>query len=208
MNFLPRCFILLGFSALALVGCSRPPTQEEISARATELLAEQMASKQAGIKEPAAELSEADKVLLEKTNAVLDETIIPRVNFRDVTLKEAVAFLRQRAIEIARELPERAIVDMGDAEWKKVWAESSDRSFTLARLTFTMKYDGFIVAPLYFPLGESPSPVISPFQSIEGQTFTLDLSNIPLREALQYLADLANMKMKVGPVNVLFELKD
>jgi hypothetical protein len=192
---------------LALVGCHRPPTQEEISARAAELLAEQMASKQARTDEPAAELSEADKVLLEKTNAVLDETIIPRINFRDVTLKEAVAFLQQHAIEIARELPDRAI-DMGDAEWKKVWAESSDRSLALARLTFFVKYDGFTVPPQYVPVGESPSPVIPPLQSIEGLTVTMDLSNISLREALQHLANLAKMNMKVGPSNVLFELKD
>jgi hypothetical protein len=183
MNFLPRCFILLAFSVLALVGCSRPPTQEEISAR---------------------ELSEADKVLLEKTNAVLDETIIPRVEFRDVTLKQAVSFLQQRAIEIARELPDRAI-DTRDAEWKKVWAESSDRSFALAKLKFSVKYDGFEVPPQYVPLGESPVIPSLELQPSESQTVTLDLSNISLREVLQYCASLCNLEMRVQPGVVVFE---
>jgi hypothetical protein len=183
MNFLPRCFILLAFSVLALVGCSRPPTQEEISAR---------------------ELSEADKVLLEKTNAVLDETIIPRVDFRDVTLKQAVSFLQQRAIEIARELPDRAI-DTRDAEWKKVWAESSDRSFALAKLKFSVKYDGFEVPPQYVPLGESPVIPSLELQPSESQTVTLDLSNISLREVLQYCASLCNLEMRVQPGVVVFE---
>lgn len=200
MNFLPRCFILLAFSSLALFGCSRPPTQEEISARAAELLAEQLASKKAGAEESAAELTEADKELLDRTNAALDEVIIPRANFTDVTLQDAVSFLQQHAIEIARELPDRAI-DMRDAEWKKAWTESSERSLAVAAMGFFVK-----VTPQYVPLGESP--VIHPLQAIEGVTMTMDLSDVSLREALQYLADLVGLKMKVGPGKVLFEPKD
>jgi hypothetical protein len=203
MSLRPRCFILSAFSALALVGCHRPPTQEEISARAAELLAEQMASKQARTDEPAAELSEADKVLLEKTNATLDETIIPRFVFTDATFKEAVEFLQHVATEKARELPDRAN-DMGDAEWKKAWAERWER-VQAASIIFYVKSE----SPQYVVLGKDP--VIEPLQAIqriENQTLTMDLSDVPLREALQYAADLAGLKMKVGPGKVLFEPKD
>lgn len=219
MSFVPRCFIFPVFSVLALVGCHRPPTQEEISARAAELVAEQLASKQAGTEEPAVELSEADKELLDRTNAALDEIIIPRVEFRDVTLREAVAFLQQRAIEIARELPDRAVVDMRDAEWKKAWSESSERSLAVAKLGFFVK-----ITPQDVPLTITPqdvppkitlqdvplggSPAIYPLQAIEGVTMTIDQSDVSLREALQYLADLVGLKMKVGPGKVLFEPKD
>jgi hypothetical protein len=210
MSFVPRCFIFPVFSVLALVGCHRPPTQEEISARAAELVAEQLASKQAGTEEPAVELSEADKELLDRTNAALDEIIIPRVEFRDVTLREAVAFLQQRAIEIARELPNRAVVDMRDAEWKKAWSESSERSLAVAKLGFFVKITPqdvpLTITPQDVPLGESPA--IYPLQAIEGVTMTIDQSDVSLREALQYLADLVGLKMKVGPGKVLFEPKD
>lgn len=194
MSLRPRCFIFSAFSALALVGCHRPPTQEEISARAAELLAEQMA-------EPAAELSEADKVLLEKTNATLDETIIPRAVFSDATFKEAVEFLQHVATEKARELPDRAN-DMGDAEWKKAWAERWERVQAASSIVVYVKRE----SPQYVVLGEDP--VIQPLQALDGSTITMDLSDVSFREALQYLADLAGLKMKVGPGKLLFEPKD
>jgi hypothetical protein len=213
MSFVPRCFIFPVFSVLALVGCHRAPTQEEISARAAELVAEQLASKQAGTEEPAVELSEADKELLEKTNAALDEIIIPRVEFRDVTLREAVTFLQQRAIEITRELPDRVRIlpafyikyefapqYLGPGESpagpsKSPVVQSPEPS---GRQQVKAEF-----APQYLRVNENP--VVQPLEPSESQVITMDLSNLPLREALQYCAQLSNVEMKVQPGVVLFE---
>lgn len=91
-------------------------------------------------------------------NRKLDDIIIPRINFTDATVREAIEYLRQRS----------AAEDGG--------APDGDRGVNIV-----LKLD----------------------QAAASQTITIDLNNIPLREALDYITRLANLKIKVEPYAVL-----
>lgn len=87
----------------------------------------------------------------------LDDIIIPRINFTDATVREAIEYLRDRAAELDRD------------------ADPADRGVNIV-----LKLDPAAAA----------------------QTITIDLSNIPLREALDYITRLANLKIKIEPYAV------
>jgi general secretion pathway protein D len=89
----------------------------------------------------------------------LDEIIIPRINFTDATVREAIEFLRQRSEALDTEA-----------------VETGERGVNIV-----LKLD----------------------QAAASQTVTLDLANLPLREALTYITNLANLKFKVEPYAVL-----
>ena len=92
-------------------------------------------------------------------NRKLDEIIVPRINFTDATVREAIEYLRQRS-------------DVLDTEA----INPADRGVNIV-----LKLD----------------------QAAASQTVTIDLSNLPLREALTYITNLANLKFKVEPFAVL-----
>ena len=89
----------------------------------------------------------------------LDEIIIPRINFTDATVREAIEFLRQRSVALDTES-----MDTGERG-----------------VNIVLKLD----------------------QAAASQTVTLDLANLPLREALTYITNLANLKFKIEPYAVL-----
>lgn len=95
----------------------------------------------------------------QSVNRKLDEIIIPRINFTDATVREAVEYLRQRSSAL-----------------DTTATDAADRGVNIV-----LKLD---------PTAAS-------------QTITIDLSNIPLREALDYITRLANLKIKVEPYAVL-----
>jgi general secretion pathway protein D len=95
----------------------------------------------------------------QSVNRKLDEIIIPRINFTDATVREAVEYLRQRSAELD--------LDGADAGNRGV--------------NIVLKLDA----------------------AAASQTITIDLSNIPLREALDYITRLANLKTKIEPYAVL-----
>ncbi len=88
----------------------------------------------------------------------LDDIIIPRINFTDATVREAIEYLRNRSAEL-----DTNAVDAGDRG-----------------VNIVLKLDA----------------------AAASQTITIDLSNIPLREALDYITRLANLKIKVEPYAV------
>ena len=92
-------------------------------------------------------------------NRKLDEIIVPRINFTDATVREAIEYLRQRS-------------DVLDTEA----INPADRGVNIV-----LKLD----------------------QAAASQTVTIDLANLPLREALTYITNLANLKFKVEPFAVL-----
>lgn len=89
----------------------------------------------------------------------LDEIVIPRINFTDATVREAIEFLRQRSEALDTEA-----------------METGERGVNIV-----LKLD----------------------QAAASQTVTLDLANLPLREALTYITNLANLKFKIEPYAVL-----
>lgn len=109
--------------------------------------------------------------------ARLNRIIIPRIDFRDATIRQAVSFLQQRSrdLDTTETDPERRGVN------------------------------------IFLKLPNAPSPS-SPLE-VEGEAplsatgtsdsrITLNLSNVPLFEALRYVATLAGLKVKVEPFAV------
>ena len=92
-------------------------------------------------------------------NRKLDEINIPRIEFTDATVREAIEYLRA---ESSRQ--DTAALD------------AADRGVNIV-----LKLDA----------------------AAASQTVTINLSNLPLREALTYITNLANLKFKVEPYAVL-----
>ena len=92
-------------------------------------------------------------------NRKLDELIVPRINFTDATVREAIEYLRQRSEALDTES-----------------MDAANRGVNIV-----LKLD----------------------QAAASQTVTIDLANLPLREALTYITNLANLKFKVEPFAVL-----
>src|SRR5256884_1283273 len=136
-----------------------------------------------------------------RINNKLNTIIIPRVEFRDATLREAVNFLREQAVEndpategerginivlppsvlIQRPPPPPAGVSPGPA--------------------------GAAAAPGTAPAGTSPvgagqAVALPPAPPAERGSITIELNRIPLGEALRYIANQAGLKVKVEPYAV------
>jgi len=92
-------------------------------------------------------------------NRKLDEIIIPRINFTDAKISEAVEYLRERSAALDTE-----------------GGEDGERGVNIV-----LKLDA----------------------AAASQTVTTELANLPLREALVYITNLANLKFKIEPYAVL-----
>ncbi len=88
----------------------------------------------------------------------LDSIVIPRINFVDATVREAIEYVRRRSAEL----------DLADPD----------------------------------PATRGVNIVLKLDPTAASQTITLDLSSIPLREALDYITRMANLKVKVEPYAV------
>jgi len=130
-----------------------------------------------------------------------------------VTLRQAVSMIQNRAIEIARELPDRvrtlpafyikyefAPQYLGPGE--RPAGPSKSPVVQSPELSGRQQVKAEF-APQYLRVNENP--VVQPLEPSESHVITMNLSNLPLREALQYCASLFNFEMKVQPGVVLFE---
>ena len=110
--------------------------------------------------------------------ARLNGIVIPRVDFRDATVRQAVGFLQQRSrdLDTTDDDPERRGVNIV----LKLPATS-------APAPASMEIEGESIAPAGFSADSR---------------ITLNLSNVPLYEALRYVATLAGLKVKVEPFAV------
>jgi general secretion pathway protein D len=120
----------------------------------------------------------------EATMAKLNRIIIPKIDLRDATVREAVEFLKQRSRELdtsTEDPQERRGVNI------------------------------FLKLP---PSAAVPSPDMTTLPPVEGAAplppvggsaetkVTLSLTNVPLIEALRYLTELAGLKYKIEPYAV------
>jgi general secretion pathway protein D len=110
--------------------------------------------------------------------ARLNRIIIPRVDFRDATVRQAVTFLQQRSRDL--DSTESAPDQRGVNIFLKLPAPGT------AVAPPTGEFDD--IAPASVPSGDS--------------RITLNLNNVPLYEALRYVATLAGLKVKVEPFAV------
>ena len=104
----------------------------------------------------------------------LNRIIIPRVDFRDTTIRQAVSFLQQqsRDLDTTESDPDRRGVNI------------------VLKLPTT---------PIAAPDVEGDTSIAAP---IADNRITLNLTNVPLYEALRYVATLSGLKVKVEPFAV------
>jgi general secretion pathway protein D len=138
----------------------------------------------------------------------LDSIIIPRIEFRDASIREAIDFLRQQAAANDPTTEGRRGVDI------VLRLHSLGRSSEPAPVTATTTVEApplpagenapppaagvATAAPLVTPA----TPSLPPANPAESR-ITLSLNQIPLGEALRYIASQAGLKVKVEPYAVL-----
>jgi len=112
--------------------------------------------------------------------ARLNRIIVPKVDFRDATIRTAISFLQQQSRVL--ESPGAT----GDAQ-------------TGINIVLKLPRGAAAPAPALDEFGEAApaAPLASPDSRI-----TLNLTNVPLYEALRYVATLAGLKVKVEPFAV------
>jgi len=119
--------------------------------------------------------------------ARLNRIIIPKIDFKDATIRQAVSFLQQQSRTL----------------------EGPDREGAQGGINIVLKLPSSpLRAPTTDEFGETPA---TPSASLDSR-ITLNLANVPLYEALRYVATLAGLKVKVEPFAVsvvpLSELTD
>src|SRR5882724_1509988 len=134
-----------------------------------------------------------------RINNKLNTIIIPRVEFRDATLREAVNFLREQAVENDPATEgERGINIVLPASVQRPPPPPAGVSPVPA---------GAAAAPGAAPAGTPPvgggqAVAQPPAPPAERGSITIELNRIPLGEALRYIANQAGLKVKVEPYAV------
>src|SRR5438046_7378896 len=143
----------------------------------------------------------------------LDNIVIPRIEFRDASIREAIDFLRQQAAANDPTTEGRRGVDI------VLRLHSLGRSTEPAPVTATTTVGGAAAPAEALPAGETApppaagvataapvvtpaTPSLPPVNPAEAR-ITLTLNQIPLGEALRYIASQAGLKVKVEPYAVL-----
>ncbi|MFZ4681649.1 MAG: Amuc_1098 family type IV pilus outer membrane protein [Terrimicrobiaceae bacterium] len=121
----------------------------------------------------------------EVITAKLNRIIIPKIDLRDTSVREAVEFLKQRSKELD---------------------SSTDDPKDKRGVNIVLKLDntgGTVPTP--DPAAPAPADGSSPVAPAGGNAdtkITLSLSNVPLVEALRYLTELSGLKYKIEPYAV------
>jgi autotransporter-associated beta strand protein len=121
----------------------------------------------------------------------LERIIIPKVEFRDATVSEALAFLKKKSAELDADSP-------AGARGTNIVLKREPRATTGP----APEIPG--VPGLQAPAPAAPAAAAaaaSPDNPAEPK-ITVSLTNVPLIEALKYVSGLANMKLKVEPYAV------
>jgi type II secretory pathway component GspD/PulD (secretin)/tetratricopeptide (TPR) repeat protein len=127
----------------------------------------------------------------------MNSIIIPHIEFRDTTIREAIDFLREQAAEndpsgqgvniVLR------LVPLGQVAPPSVPVPPTGAGSPVAGAPAQAPPAG---APAQGAPGGSPVPVVT---GPAGARITVTLDNIPLGEALRYVANQAGLKVKVEP---------
>ena len=129
--------------------------------------------------------------LLNKLNRIT----IPKINFQDATVREAIDFLKQKSKEMdttEADPAKRGVNIVLKLESAPGSAAPAGAAPAIPGLE-TAPAEGAAAAP-----GAPSTPSVNPSDA----RITLSLSNIPLMEALKYITNLANLKIKVDPYAV------
>lgn len=113
----------------------------------------------------------------------LNSIIIPKLDFRDATVSEALDFLRQKSRDLDTQEP-----------------DPSRRGLNIVDKAAPPDVAGFPApaSPAIPGLEAAPGSIPSPATAGEPR-LNISLSNIPVGEALKYVAQLSNLKVKIDP---------
>lgn len=133
--------------------------------------------------------------------------IIPRIEFKDASIREAIEFIRQQAAANDPTSEGRRGVDIV-LRVKQLGSVSSTTTTTTTTTLAPLPEaegdpDDEAGPPVTVP-PVAPAPVVVPPSSVSpvDARITLTLNDIPLGEALRYVASLAELKVKVEPYAV------
>ena len=114
----------------------------------------------------------------------LNTIIIPKIEFRDASIREALEFLRQQAAENDPGADGRKGVDI------------------VLRLTALGTRVETISVTSTMPSAAATTPISAPSINSADARITITLNQIPLGEALRYIASQAGLKVKIEPYAV------
>jgi general secretion pathway protein D len=126
----------------------------------------------------------------------LNQIIIPRLEFREASIREAVDYLRKRSIE----LDNTGIEPRGVNIVLKL-ESAPGVALPPPEAAPAPPIPGLEPLPGAAPAAPVAAPALAPINPNEAR-ITIALSNIPLVEALKYITELANLKFKVEPYAV------
>ena len=132
----------------------------------------------------------------------LNSIIIPKIEFRDASIREAIEFLRQQAAENDPGADGRKGIDIVlrlNTLGQRVETSSTTGTTTVESDASDDSDASQTNAPAAPPI---PTTLAPPSISSADARITLTLNQIPLGEALRYIASQANLKMKVEPYAV------
>src|SRR5437773_460899 len=133
----------------------------------------------------------------------LNTIIIPKIEFRDASIREAIEFLRQQAAENDPGADGRKGVDIVlRLNTLGTRAETTTTTSTVVSSTSTapgVSPEPTAIAP---PPPPVPTTVSAPSINPADARITITLNQIPLGEALRYIASQAGLKVKIEPYAV------
>jgi general secretion pathway protein D len=126
----------------------------------------------------------------------LNSIIIPRIEFRDASIREAIEFLRQQAAENDPGADGRKGVDIVlRLNTLGTRAETTSTTTTSTVVSSTSTAPGVSPEPAVVP----PPPLSASSMNPAEARITITLNQIPLGEALRYIASQAGLKVKIEP---------
>ena len=128
----------------------------------------------------------------------LNNIIIPRIDFRDASIREAIEFLRQQAAENDPSADGRKGVDIV-LRLNTLGTRAEATSTTTTVVSSTSTAPGISPEPAAIALPPPvPTTISAPSNPAEAR-ITITLNQIPLGEALRYIASQAGLKVKIEP---------
>ncbi len=129
----------------------------------------------------------------------LNTIIIPRIEFRDASVREAIEFLRQQAAENDPGADGRKGVDIVlRLNTLGTRGETTSTTTTSTVVTSTAGAPGVSPEPAVLP-PPAPTTISAVSTNPAEARITLTLNQIPLGEALRYIASQAGLKVKIEP---------
>jgi general secretion pathway protein D len=132
----------------------------------------------------------------EAITAKLNRIIIPKIDMSDTTIREAVDYLHQLSVKLDTVEPDPA------KKGVNIFLKLSSASSGGAAAGLPGMGNEILPPTLPAAGGEAATPASTTPQPTEDTQITLALNNVPLYEALRYVASLAGLKIKIDPVAV------